>query len=160
MNVLDAAYHTVHDYPGGAEALAVRLGNKRGTSLSHEVRPPAGSTAKLGLMTAVEIMELSGDLRILNAICGRLNCAPPVPLPAGDHEDGCAAALAAEVARDFAELMGEVARDVADSVITDNELQRLERRFGELVAAGQRMLAHFGQINATAKPTAFPEVLG
>lgn len=152
MNVLDAAYHTVHDYPGGAEALAVRLGNKRGTSLSHEVRPPAGSTAKLGLLTAVEIMELSGDLRVLNAICARLNCAPPVPLPVAGEEEGCAAALAAEVARDFAELMGEVARDVADSVITDNELRRLERCFGELVAAGQRMLGHFQRLNVDAKP--------
>ena len=28
MNILDAAYHTVHDYKGGANALAPRMGIK------------------------------------------------------------------------------------------------------------------------------------
>lgn len=152
MNVLDAAYHTVHDYPGGAEALAVRLGNKRGTSLSHEVRPPVGSTAKLGLITAVEIMELSSDYRILNAICARLNCAPPVPLPSLEMCDGTATRHVASVAKEFGELMADVARDASDGVITDNELARIGKSFGELVAAGQQLLALLTQINETGKP--------
>jgi hypothetical protein len=71
MNILDAAYHTVHDYPGGASALAPRLGKSHAT-LSHEVRPPANSQAKLGLRDAQRIMALTGDYRILQAQAAEL----------------------------------------------------------------------------------------
>ena len=37
MSVADAAYNVVHDYPGGAAALQVRMGGK--TNLSAEVNP-------------------------------------------------------------------------------------------------------------------------
>lgn len=67
MNLQDAAYHTVHDYPGGTSALAVRLG-KHTTTLNHEVRPPVGSSAKLGLVDAQRIMAMSGDHRILSFV--------------------------------------------------------------------------------------------
>lgn len=158
MNVLDAAFHTVHDYDGGAEALALRL-CKSPNTLRHEVRPPRDSTAKLGLLTAIEIMEFSGDLRILNAMCARLNCTPPVPLPCVDDENGVTSRHVAVVAQEFSELMAEVARDACDGEITDNELARLERSFNEMVAAGQHMLGHFRQLNAAGKP-AFPKVTG
>jgi hypothetical protein len=56
---LDAAYHVVHDYePDGAASLAPRLG-KSSTQLCHEVKPPPGNMAKLGLVDAVKISDLT-----------------------------------------------------------------------------------------------------
>jgi len=149
MDIADAAYHTVHDYPGGAEALAVRLG-KRGSSLSHEVRPPVGSSAKFGLLDAVTAMELSGDRRILNAIAGRLNCIV-IPMPQIDDSDGSAHHVA-RVAAEFGELMAEVATSVSDGHVSANELARVNHSYAEMTAVCQRMLAHLAALHEEAKP--------
>lgn len=151
MDIRDAAYHTVHDYPGGASALALRLG-KSCTTLNHEVKPPAGSSAKLGLLDAVKIMEMSGDHRVMHAIAARLG-QMVIPLPQLDADSPGANHLA-DVAREFAEVMQEVALGAADGRISDNERARIERSWGELLVAGQRMLAHFASLNAAGKPAA------
>lgn len=149
MNVLDALYHTVHDFDGGAEALAVRLG-KRGTSLCHEVRPPAGGSAKAGLLDAVKIMEITHDYRTLHAMAARCGfMAVPLPDLDGAHAD--TASYLAEVAREFSDLMQVVAVGAADGAITDNELAGLERQWGELVAAGTRLLGNFAAMNAEGR---------
>lgn len=159
MNVQDAAYHTVHDYPGGAEALGPRIG-KRGTSLSAEVqmRAPrevagdeaAGSRPKFGLLDAVKVMQLSGDHRVFFAIASELRYVA-VPLPDAHACAGLCARSVAAVAEEFAQLMQEVAVDVADGRVTDNELARVERRWGELVAAGQQLLKAMSDMNSNHK---------
>lgn len=63
MSVLDVAHSVVHDYPGGAEALAVRLGMAAST-LRSQVNPNI-PTHVLGLLSAVRISQLSGDFRML-----------------------------------------------------------------------------------------------
>ena len=86
MNVIDAAYGVVHDYPGGSDSLAPRLG-KASVTLSHEVARVG--TAKLGLDTAVKVSVLTGDFRILDAFalqCGRM--VLPLPCADGDHGGG------------------------------------------------------------------------
>jgi len=153
MNIDDAAYHTVHDYPGGAAALAPRMG-KSASSLSHEVKPPANSTAKLGLRDAQRIMVFTGDLRILQAQAAELGqlCLPmPTVSDAGDQSAEHLSALA----REFADVLSDVAMTLADGKVTDNEMARIERSFGEMVAAGQKMLVHLGALNAqTHRPEA------
>lgn len=150
MNVLDALYHTVHDFDGGAEALAVRLG-KRGTSLCHEVRPPVGGTAKAGLLDAVKIMEITHDYRTLHAMAARCGFMA-VPLPHLDddaHAD--TTGFLAEVAKEFSDVMQVVAAGAADGAISDSELAALERQWGELVAAGVRLLGNFTAKNAEGR---------
>lgn len=149
MNVLDALYHTVHDFDGGAEALAVRLG-KRGTSLCHEVRPPVGGTAKAGLLDAVKIMEITRDYRTLHVMASRCGFMA-LPLPALDDSHADTTAYLADVAKEFSDVMQVVAAGAADNKITDNELASLERQWGELVAAGTRLLANYSAKNAEGK---------
>ncbi len=144
MNVLDAAYHTVHDYPGGAAALAARMG-RAAARVSHEVRPPAGSTHKLGLLDAVKYMEMTDDYRIIEAMALQLGCLV-VRLPDLEERHPCANHTAA-VAQRFGDLMAEVAKDTADGQITTSELRRLEREWGELVSAGTKMMAHFAALH-------------
>jgi len=157
MNVQDAAYHTVHDYPGGAEALGPRVG-KRGTSLSAEVqiRSPReaandlSSRPKFGLLDAVKVMHLSGDHRIFFALASELGYLA-VPLPDSTAPaESCARSVAA-VAEEFASLMHEVAIDIADGRISDNELVRVERCWGKLIATGQHLLKALADINAQGK---------
>ena len=71
MNALDAAFSLVHDQPGGAGPLSVRMGKAQGT-LAQELR--GYGTAKLGLLDAVKISALTGDLRILNAFSEAMGC--------------------------------------------------------------------------------------
>jgi len=136
MNVLDAAYNVVHDQPGGAGPLALRLG-KRSDVLGAEVA--SRGTAKFGLVDAVKVSQMTGDLRILFSFaeaCGQV-C---VPLPAtleGATDDVLHAM--AESSREFAELCTEVCSGVADGAISDNELARFERERSELMAQLHRL---------------------
>ncbi len=66
MNITDAAHKTVKDYPGGAEALGVRIGMS-GAVLRNKVNPN-NSTHHLSLAEASEIMGVTGDDRMLHAL--------------------------------------------------------------------------------------------
>lgn len=66
MNINDAAHKTVKDYPGGAEALGVRIGMS-GAVLRNKVNPN-NSTHHLSLAEASEIMGVTGDDRMLHAL--------------------------------------------------------------------------------------------
>ncbi len=67
MNILDAAYNTVHDYKGGANALAPRMGIKSPAVLNSKVNPNT-DTHHLTLMEASKLMALTGDYRILQSL--------------------------------------------------------------------------------------------
>lgn len=131
MNLLDAAYNVVHDYPGGAQSLAPRMG-KSPTTLAHEVS--ATGAAKLGLLDAAKITHLTGDLRVLEAFAGNVGqMLVPLPFLVAVGSDDCMLALA-DTAKEFGELCREVAADLADGVISDNELKRIDKEMGLLIA--------------------------
>lgn len=149
MNLLDTAYAVVHDYPGGADSLGPRIG-KNATTLSHEVK--GTRDAKLGLLTAEKITHLSGDLRILTAFainCGQMLVPLPESLLKGSDED-CMLRLA-DTAREFGTLCKEVAVDMADGKISDNELKRIDRDCGRLIAELHSLREALAQRNAEGK---------
>ena len=74
--VADAAYNTVHDYPGGAEALAPRMG-KSAKVLDSKVNRNEFKH-HLTLHEAVQMMGLTGDHRMLRAICRHLGYLDPI----------------------------------------------------------------------------------
>ena len=148
MNILDAAYHVVHDYPGGAHSLGPRMG-KNPNTLNHEVA--GDGTAKFGLADAVKASQMARDYRILHAFaeeCGHM-C---VPLPTLEGTANCALEALAKTSQQFATLCTEVCSSTADGVISDNELQAVERARADLLTR----LAHLGhtirQLNAEQKP--------
>ena len=149
MNLLDAAYHVVHDYPGGAQSLAPRMG-KSASTLSHEVT--ATGTAKLGLLDAAKITDLTGDLRLLTAFAANAG-QMLVPLPGAGAlvSDDCMRGLA-HSAVEFGELCQEVAGSLADGSISDNELGRIDAGCGELFAAIYAMRQALAARNAAGKP--------
>jgi hypothetical protein len=73
VNVLDAAYDTVHEYPGGAEALVTRLskrasGKHMSAAILRNKVNPNNQEHHLTLVEADEIMGKSNDFRILHAL--------------------------------------------------------------------------------------------
>lgn len=145
--VLDAAFHLVHDYPGGSVSLAPRI-NKSVTTLSHEVK--GTGTAKLALDDAVKLTCLTGDWRILNAfagVCGGLVLPMPAIQPGMDTFHGLA-----EAAREFGEFVASVADAAADGRVTGNELARVDRELSELLARGQAIRATLAAIHEAGKP--------
>jgi len=67
MNITDAAYNTVHDYKGGANSLASRMGIKSPAVLNSKVNPNT-DTHHLSLLEASKLMALTGDYRILQSL--------------------------------------------------------------------------------------------
>lgn len=67
MNILDAAYATVHEHRGGASALAPRLGIKSPAVLNSKVNPNT-DTHHLTLLEASKLIALTNDYRILQSL--------------------------------------------------------------------------------------------
>lgn len=88
MNITDAAYAVVHDYPGGSESLAPRLGLS-GAMLRNKVNPH-NETHKLGLIEAARLTDVTNDNRILEAWLaerGAVMVRLPALVDAPDNEE-------------------------------------------------------------------------
>ena len=141
----DQALNLARAYPGGAAALALRM-RKNPTTLNHEL--VGQGSAKLGLEDAATITALTGDLRVLeawNAEHGLVVIRMP-QLPTGPV--GSCLDKLSSTAREFSELVTEVAADMGDNRLSDNELQRIEREAAELLAAVHQLLGAARELNA------------
>jgi hypothetical protein len=122
MNVTDAAYDTVHQYPGGSEALAPRMGMSAAT-LRGKVNPNTDRNL-LSLQEADALMARTGDYRILHALAATHGFV----LQASTAPKGgtiITAMLAAQAAKgDLAELVADA---MADDRISGNESDRIAR---------------------------------
>ena len=65
MNTTDAAYATVHDYPGGSESLGPRVGISPAV-LRNKVNPN-NDTHHLTYSEAIRISGITGDTRMIEA---------------------------------------------------------------------------------------------
>lgn len=141
----DHAYNLARAYQGGAEALALRMG-KNPTTLSHELR--GQGTAKLGLLDAEALTDLSDDNRILEAWNAKRGLIViRMPLNDGAPAGECMEKLSS-TAREFSDLVAEVAKDLGDGRLNDNELARIEREGAEVLAATHALLAAARALNA------------
>lgn len=137
MNVTDAAYDTVHQYPGGSEALAPRMGMSAAT-LRGKVNPNTDRNL-LSLQEADALMARTDDYRILHALCAEHGfIAQRVDAP----ESGTliTALLSAAAAKgDLAELVSEA---MADNRITPNEADAISRACQQVMAALVQVSQH------------------
>jgi hypothetical protein len=135
MDIMDAAYNLVHDYPGGAGSLAPRLG-KSPTTLSHEVTETG--TAKLGWRTVVKASVLAQNRVCLNAFAFQMQCSV-LPWPESIANDEGTLMGVSTTVDSVAAYVREVARSTHDDEVSDNELQAVNARLGELMAAVQNL---------------------
>lgn len=130
MNPELAAYHTVHDWPGGAESLAPCLGMSA-TILRGKVNP---NDAKhhLTLREASALMVITGDDRILHALAAEQGAVVRYAAAevSADLRDATLRAVAAKGV-----LAAKVAEATADGIITNREADEIERHSAASMAA-------------------------
>ena len=144
MNVTDAAYDTVHQYPGGSVALAPRMGMSDAT-LRGKVNPNTDRN-RLALEEADELMAKTGDYRILHALAASHGFVLQ-RTEAPDAGTLICSLLAASAAKgDLAEL---VSKAIRDKVITPNEADAIGRGCATVIAAIVQVAQH-ANANAVA----------
>lgn len=145
MNVLDAAYNAVHDYPGGAEALAPRIGVSSGQMLRNKVNPNQEGH-HLNLHEAVKVVELTGDSRIPAAFASLVGC---VILPVAQFNGISDMHLLETYTKMIAEL-GDFSNSfhqaLSDGRITPKEIAQLEQQMSEFQAAGAELINRARQL--------------
>lgn len=133
MNPRDAFYHLVHDYPGGAPALAPRLGMNLHTL--EKKADPACTTHKPALMEVIAAEQLTGDHRPFHAHADALGYLV-LRRPALDHV--ALPDLLREVTR-FSKELGEALESMhkalADGRVTENEIRAFEKQVADIAPA-------------------------
>lgn len=71
MTPKDAFHHTVHAYPGGAEALAPRMGIKTAQVLRNKANPNS-ETNVANIDDIMAVQRLTGDYSLLHAMAAEL----------------------------------------------------------------------------------------
>jgi len=139
QDVLDAAYHTAHGYPGGIAALALRMGVSDNT-LTHKVNPN-NSTHNLTLREAMAMQTLSNNSAILHAMADALGyaCTPATPdQDGGDPVDTCMRLQQSHA--DFLHAVADAVR-AGDARVTPNQARRADHCAQELIACVGNTLA-------------------
>lgn len=138
MHVTDAAYSTVHDYPGGAGSLAPRIGTSQAV-LNSKVNPRT-TTHHLTLAEAVKLMVFTGDKRILHAIALETG---DVVIEGAAAADACEMAILGSLTGLFART-GQVGTAVhgalEDGRITERECRDIEREVYKLRAKSLQLV--------------------
>jgi hypothetical protein len=123
MNPRDAFHATVHDCPGGCEALAVRLGMsaailRNKANVRHETNKPM-------LDDVDRVMAITGDHRVLHALAQNHGY---VCVKMGEHTDASDVAvleLVTQVWTTNGEVGAEVNRTLADGKVDAAEVKRV-----------------------------------
>lgn len=130
LDVLDAAYHTVHNYPGGVAALALRMGVSANT-LTHKVNLN-NTTHHLTLREALSMQHMSGNVAVLQAMAEALGyvCVKAKPAATGNplHQ-------VAEMSSEFADVLRAACDAIATGDVSPNAMRRFDYQVAELQAA-------------------------
>lgn len=144
MNIIDSVRRTARMYPGGIEAVALRLG-KAYSTLVKELSGAAGY--KLGADDAAEIVALAvevgseGAVDYPNAVAERVGgCVVLLPQCDAQPSGHITALDVAALMRNCADVASKVALAEQDGRITRNEVRELQEAWAVLVRDGQSLL--------------------
>lgn len=149
LSVRDAAFHTVHDYPGGCTPLAARMGINPQT-LAHKVNPKDQNRYALNLEESLRVQALSGDCRILHAMARELGFVALQLDPLDDESvNNCITAAVQE----FGELLRTVGESLSDQKVTDRELSQIDAALGNVMNRANALRARLGEMNDQLHPS-------
>jgi hypothetical protein len=131
MNIIDSAYATVHDYPGGSESLGPRAGISPAV-LRNKVNPN-NETHHLTLAEAVRITNLTCDVRMLQAWAHEAGYLL-VKAPNGSADSCDMAVLEQVVGLGVAngQFMQTIHTALADGRVDESEMKRIRAAEREL----------------------------
>lgn len=138
MNITDAAYSTVHDYPGGSEALAPRLGMSAAV-LRNKVNPN-NDTHHLSFAEASRIIGITGDVRMVHALAaqhGLICTSVETHAPASDL---AVLELVTQVWRKNGNVGAAVDDTLADGRVEHREIEKVKDSIYRVQVAMQAML--------------------
>jgi hypothetical protein len=126
MNIADAAYAVVHDYPGGSESLAPRLGMSAAV-LRNKVNPH-NTTHHLSLAEALRMCELTGDRRIAVSFAEELGLAVVEMLSPENCTDAELVEWMSKSWKTNGDIGEEVSATLADGRVEPHEVVRVKDR--------------------------------
>lgn len=145
-NVLDAAFHTAHDFPGGVHALAQRMGGVSPNVLNKKV-DPRSDTHHLRLDESVKIQSITGDYRMLQAMAFSLNHVA-IPLPeVGDSGDMSMLDGFMDILKELGEFSKEFQTGWADGRISKDELDRIKLEAADVQGRFAMFVARITEIS-------------
>lgn len=147
MNVADAAYSVVHDYPGGAESLAPRVGI--GAAVLRSKVNPNCNTHHLNLTEADRITGVTGDPRILHALAATHGFVMFRPATGCDATDMAVLEVMAGLWSTNGDLGTTVHRALVDGDLTEGEMEKVREAAYALQARIGGLLDRLG---AMAQP--------
>lgn len=135
----DAVRSAVHNFPGGAQALAEHVGI--GAQVLRNKINPNNDTHHLSLSEAVRVVHATADFGVVHAFAEEFG---GVFVPLGQCGDARTSAVLADISAmsaGFGDLIREVADDISDGVLTRNEMQRIQDEANDLRRALGQLMA-------------------
>jgi hypothetical protein len=126
VNITDAAYAVAHDYPGGTDSLAPRLGMS-GAVLRNKVNPN-NTTHHLTLAEAVRMSQITGDVRIAEAIANELGFSLVATPRVEDCNDAAIVELMGAAWATHGDVGTEICKTLEDGRVEFKEVDRVESR--------------------------------
>ena len=156
MDAIDALRLAIQHYPGGIDALAVRMG-KAASTLQKELRDAPGF--KLGARDALAIAAMCTEVGTAHAAAYATTVATVCELRVSRREP--ADATVADVIANTGEVLREVGEyaqsnvlAISDGNVSDTDLHRSEREGFEAIDAIQRGMAAMRRANLASKTAA------
>jgi hypothetical protein len=137
MNVQDAAHLIGHEYPGGAKALAERMGINQ--AVFNSKLNPNTVTHHLTLVESLRMQQLAGRFDILHAMADELGF---VCIAKPHLSDDCTTQTITRTCAEFGDFMREVNEALQDGDVTRNELLEVQKELLDLIAAATALGSH------------------
>lgn len=145
MDVLDAAYNTVHNYAGGADSLAPRIGVSSGQMLRNKVNPSQEQN-HLSLAEAARIVGITGDKSIPDAFACMVGCVLIPLVEFSEVSDMALLETYTKLMKELGDFSQEFHQTLSDGRITQSEIGRLDQHMREFQAAGAELLNRARQL--------------
>lgn len=147
-SILDAAYMTAQEYPGGARALAMRMGCKSPAVLTHKLNPNDKAN-HLTVADLVNLMVMSGDHRALHAMNTEFGY---IALPIPETQEEMPAEAIMQTCNDFATYLKSVTDALADGKVTTLELRKERKHLQALIAQAGKLDSILASKNLNRNP--------
>lgn len=144
MNITDAAFATVHDYPGGSESLGPRVGIDPAV-LRNKVNSK-NTMHHLRLDESVRVQGVSGDHHICRAMNEELGYLPPIPRVDFAVSDLALLETYTRLMSELGDFSGKFHTALSDGHLTIKEVDGLRAEMLEFFAAGEELLNRAQQI--------------
>jgi hypothetical protein len=146
MTIYNAVYSTVHDYKGGSDAIATAININKQTLINKVNKN--NSTHHITLDEALRLMKFTKDTQIIETLAEEMG---GIFIPTSGSDDGIAINEISKLSIEFGSLIQEVAKDICDNKISDNELARIQKESNELKTAINSLMRTIKKMHEDSK---------